>query len=187
VDEREVVEAAQIADSGEGDALIVLTWRATALLFFALGLGALVPATWLVPVVVSVCFFAGGIVTFLWAYGIAVGRSRTDDVSVAGLFVMSEGAPTRVRRLMLGALGAQTVVAVVAASFRPFTPVVFGLLAPMFGLGMVGLWSARHGVFRKRLPSPKMGSSGPSGTTDQSRTSASERLSEDGHGDEDAG
>jgi len=178
---------ALIADGGDGRALIAWTWRATALLFVALGLGVVAPAaTWRVPVVVSVLYFSAGIITFLWAYGIAVGRSRTEEVSVAGLFFMSEGAPTRVRRLMVGAFVAQTVAAVVAAALRPFTPIAFGLLAPMFGLGLVGLWSARHGVFRERFPSPRMGSSGPSIPTERTPMSGSARLSEDRDGETDA-
>ena len=36
---------------------------------------------------------------------------------------------------------------VAAASIRPFTAVAFGILAPMLGLGLMGLWGARHGRF----------------------------------------
>ena len=41
---------------------------------------------------------------------------------------------------------------VAAASIRPFTEVAFGILAPMFGLGLMALWGGRHGTFPPRPP-----------------------------------
>jgi hypothetical protein len=46
----------------------------------------------------------------------------------------------------------QVVVVVAAASIRPFTEVAFGILAPMYGLGLMALWGARHGAFPPRPP-----------------------------------
>ncbi len=50
------------------------------------------------------------------------------------------------QRRLLGALGVQCVVVVAAAVAQPFTAVAFGVLAPMLGLGLIGLWGARHGT-----------------------------------------
>jgi len=44
----------------------------------------------------------------------------------------------------------QTVVAITTASMRPFTAQAFGILVAMLGLGLGGLWAARHGVFGER-------------------------------------
>jgi hypothetical protein len=33
---------------------------------------------------------------------------------------------------------------------RPFTSLAFGVLSPLFGLAMAGLWGARHGSFGAR-------------------------------------
>ena len=46
----------------------------------------------------------------------------------------------------------QVLAVVVAASIRPFTEVAFGILAPMFGLGMMALWGGRYGDFPERPP-----------------------------------
>ena len=41
---------------------------------------------------------------------------------------------------------------VAAAAIRPFTTLAFGVLAPVFGLGLQCLWAARHGDSRPGLP-----------------------------------
>jgi len=50
----------------------------------------------------------------------------------------------------MGALSIQVVVGFTAASFRPFTTVASAVLVPVFGLGLAGLWGARHGSFGPR-------------------------------------
>ena len=45
----------------------------------------------------------------------------------------------------------QVVVALVAAAVHPFTPLAFGTLVPMVGLGFSGLWAVRHGLFPARV------------------------------------
>jgi hypothetical protein len=42
-------------------------------------------------------------------------------------------------------------VSVAGASVRPFTTLAFGTLAPMLGIGINGLWAARHGRFPARV------------------------------------
>ena len=51
---------------------------------------------------------------------------------------------------MRRALAAAVVAAGAAAAVRPYTAVAFTVLAPMFGLGMMALWGARHGRFPER-------------------------------------
>jgi hypothetical protein len=46
--------------------------------------------------------------------------------------------------------GVEIAAAIVSSSIRPFTPMAFGFLVPVFGLGMMGLWGARYGVFGRR-------------------------------------
>ena len=165
--------------SHPGAALITWSWRATAILTIALGLGVAAPSSLgLVSASVAIVMFAVGTVLFLLAYAIAVRRSRTDDISVAGLYLLSEGAPTQVKRNMLGSLGVQTVVAIAAASVRPFTALAFGLLAPMLGMGLIGMWSARHGEFRPRPPTPPRRRAGELAKRTRSQPRGDARISE---------
>jgi hypothetical protein len=103
----------------------------------------------LVAIVSGVLFF-GGTLAFLWAYAIAIGRSRTDLIGVGGLFFLAGCAPASVRRVMMASLAVEVVVAVVTGSLRFYTELAFGALVPMWGLGLAGLWGARHGVFPPR-------------------------------------
>jgi len=49
----------------------------------------------------------------------------------------------------------EVVAAIVSASIRPFTPMAFGFLVPVYGLGLCGLWGARYGTFAPRAePGP---------------------------------
>jgi hypothetical protein len=101
-------------------------------------------------VAVSLLLFVAGCVTFLWAYAIAVNRSRTDAIGIGGLYFLQGSAPLAVQIRLLGALTIQVVVAVVTAAVHPFTSQAFAVLAPMFGLGLTGLWGARYGKFGPR-------------------------------------
>lgn len=113
-------------------------------------------------VVVSLGLFAGGVAAFIWGYWSAVQRSRTDELSVAELyFLLGSAIPKRVKVIMNGCLLAQTVVALGTALARGSTPEVgggsspgstlaFGVLVPMLGLGLNGLWAAGHGDFGRR-------------------------------------
>ena len=72
---------------------------------------------------VALGLFALGCVAFLWAYWLAVQRSRTDEIGIGGLFFLAgkDTAPPRPKWLLLGALATQVVVALVTASVRPYT------------------------------------------------------------------
>lgn len=101
---------------------------------------------------VALTLFAAGIGVFFWAYAIAVNRSRTDAIGIGGLFFLagSDTAPAPVKRALLIALGAQTVIGLATAAARPFTTLAFGVLVPLYGLALTGLWGARHGRFGPR-------------------------------------
>jgi hypothetical protein len=99
---------------------------------------------------VAVFLFVTGVVVFAWAYATAVARSRTDELSLVGLFLLSGSGPSNVRRHLLGSLAVQIAVALGTAGARPYSSLAFGVLSPMFGLALTGLWGARHGAFPPR-------------------------------------
>jgi hypothetical protein len=109
-------------------------------------------------VVVALALFAVGIFAFLWSYWTAVQRSRTDNIAVAQLYFLSGGtAPKSVQRTMNYALMVQVVCSLATALSRSTTDgragstLAFGILVPMFGLGLNGLWCATYGTFEPRV------------------------------------
>ena len=66
------------------------------------------------------------------------------------LFFLDHSAPKPVRRSLLGSLAVEIAVAVAGAALHPNTSLAFGILAPVYGLSLAGLWGARHGTFPKR-------------------------------------
>lgn len=108
-------------------------------------------------VAVDLAMFAIGCFAFIWSYFSAVQRSRADEISVAGLFALTGGvAPRRITMVMNSCLSAQVVVGLIGAIVRSSTDgragstLAFGVLVPIFGLGLNGLWSSRLGVFPPR-------------------------------------
>ena len=107
---------------------------------------------------VSMVLFAAGAATALWAYASALERSRTDNVGVANLYLLTATtAPARVRHLMWGCLAVQVavsfagaIVGVVGLDEGQLNALAFGTLVPMFGIGANGVWAARHGTFGPR-------------------------------------
>ncbi|MCY4163991.1 MAG: hypothetical protein OXE93_07260 [bacterium] len=104
---------------------------------------------------VSMALFSFGLLALgswamLWAFSRAVQRSRYELIGVGGLYFLAGCAPQAVRRSMLAALGVQSLVAVAAASVRPFSASAFGILVPVYALGLSGVWGARYGNFPDR-------------------------------------
>ena len=133
------------------DHILLASWLGTAL--FTLSAVAAVASEGLrgPAVVVAVTMFGLGVVLFLYAYALAVRRSRTDEIGIGGLFFLAgETAPKRIKLVLLGSLTAQVVVAFATAAARPFTTLAFGILVPMYGLALCGLWASRHGRFGPR-------------------------------------
>ena len=105
-------------------------------------------------VAVDLVLFFVGCVVFLWAFAIAVNRSRTDAIGIGGLYFLAGSAPQDVQLALMVPFGVQVVVALVTAGLRPFTSLAFGVLVPMFGLAQAGLWGARYGAFGSRFEAP---------------------------------
>ena len=145
-------ERPPVAEPGTGAGIVRADEVGTAALA-VVGVGGVVaPSIFTLPVIiVSLVLFAAGTGAFLWAYAIAVGRSRTDAIGMGGLFFLADSAPRSVQRRMMVLWAAQVVIGLAAASFRPFTGVAFAVLAPMYGIGLAGLWGARHGAFPPRV------------------------------------
>jgi hypothetical protein len=86
-----------------------------------------------------------------------VRSSRGDDVTVPGLFFLSNGAaPASVRKHLMASLGVAIVVAIATVKANPFSALV-----PMLTLGLAGMWSARHGTFPPRPASARVRASDP--------------------------
>jgi hypothetical protein len=108
---------------------------------------------------VSMVLFAIGSGAALWAYVGALERSRTSEIGVANLYLLTgPTAPPRVRRTMSLLLAVQVVLAFAGAiigaaglSGSEVNALAFGILVPMFGIGMNGLWAVRHGTFGPRV------------------------------------
>lgn len=116
-------------------------------------------AVQIVFVAVSVALFAVGVVAALWAYARSLERSRTQEVGVANIYLLSGGtAPKAVKRDMSIALGIQVLASLTAAIFGTvglasddLNALAFGTLVPMLGIGLNGAWGAAHGTFGPRL------------------------------------
>jgi hypothetical protein len=137
------------SEPGPPDRIVRSGLWATGVFVVSEVLAAALPDTFsVVSVPVSLALFVVGAVAFAWGFVVAVGRSRYEVVTLGGLFFLGDGvAPADVRRALRVLLAVQVVVAVVAASIRPFTELAFGILAPMLGMGMLTLWGARYGEF----------------------------------------
>jgi hypothetical protein len=155
-------------------------------LFTVVSIVEVIVQDWTRPVAVAVDLglFAIGCTMFLGAYAIAIGRSRTDEIGVASLyFLTNRVAPNPVRVWLLGAFAVQCVVAVTAASVRPFTAAAFAVLVPMFGLGVNGVWAARHGTFGPRVrPAPASTDPDDDGADDNDAPEPADMEQNAGHG-----
>jgi hypothetical protein len=137
------------------DRVIAASWAGTALLAVT-AVGDVVTASLKWPAfVVAVAMFVVGTGVFVGALVIAAGRSRREEIGMGGLFFLQGSAGRDVQVRLLGSLGVQVVIAFATASAKPYTTLAFGILAPMYGLGLAGLWAARHGTFGPRVTSPK--------------------------------
>lgn len=96
-------------------------------------------------VALSLAMFVVGCVAFLWAFAVGVSRSRYETIAVSTIYGLA-GTETQGARLPLfGSIVVEVIAAVAGAAAKPFTPMAFGVLAPMFALGMTGVWGARYG------------------------------------------
>ena len=115
------------------------------------------PSQW-VGAITAMALFADGVIAIIRSFWNAEQRSRDEQIAVTQIYLLL-GSPTppRVRRIMLSMLLVQTAVGLTTAIARseaddgsPGTSLAVGVLVPMFGIGLNGLWSAFHGVFPPR-------------------------------------
>ncbi len=143
-----------------GDAIVIADVVGTVVFTITAVTAAVVFSTaaqW-VGAITAMALFAVGVFAFLWSFWNAVQRSRIEHIGVMQMYLLlGEPTPARVRRIMLAMLAIQTSVALVTALSRseaedgsPGTSLAVGVLVPMFGLGLNGLWCAFHGVFPPR-------------------------------------
>ena len=97
-----------------------------------------------VAALVAALMFLGGAGVMAWSLLRAASRSRTDQIDIGGLFFFQS---PRVLKLCFVA---QIVVGIATAAARPNTGSALGVLAPVAGLALMGLWGARHGTFPPR-------------------------------------
>ena len=142
-----------LAEASAGRRIVIVSWIGTAMLAVTAVAGDIAPHTLDVPaLLVALAMFFGGIVAFVWAYAVAVGRSRESEIGLSGVYGLAGSAPRPVQIRLFGSFAAQVAVAIATAAVRPYSTLSFGVLAVMWGLGLVGLWGAKYGAFPPRRP-----------------------------------
>jgi hypothetical protein len=132
-----------------GRPLVIASWGGTGV-FAVTALAAAAGAPKLPALLVALGLFVASLPVSI--YALAKGALRTaqnaEKVTVGGLFFLSRSAPPAVRRSLLGSLAACLVVTAATAAAEPF-----GVLVPVWPLGLCGAWAARHGQFPP-IPEP---------------------------------
>lgn len=149
VADRRATPWARRSPTGDGDGrlLIRLSWAGTVVSCVTAIANAWTGSRsdFLLSAVPGLVMFLLGSVAFLAAFLLAVQRSRTEAIGVGGLYFLAGCAPRAVQITMMASVTVQTVVPLAVTIVRPF--VAFSVLAPMWSLGLAGLWGARHGTF----------------------------------------
>jgi hypothetical protein len=154
-------EASAASPSMDGGDVVVRANLAGTFLFTVTAVlaAAIFTTAWQwVAAITALVLFAIGVFAFLWSYYNAVQRSRRDEISVTGLYLLlGPPTPAPVRRTMLGALAVQVLVAAAttftrleSADGKQGSSLALGFLVPMFGFGLNGLWAAYHANFPRR-------------------------------------
>ena len=136
---------------GRGAGVRRATWAGTAAFVVTAVAAVVVPQGKPLALAVAVVLFAGGCGAFLWAFVVVTARSRTEQIELAQVwFLTGDTTPPHVRRSLLAALAVQAAAGLATAAARPYTSLAAGVLVPMWGLGLCGLWAARHAAFPPR-------------------------------------
>jgi hypothetical protein len=144
------VEVSERLPSGRG--IVVASWVGNALFAVtaipaALGVDAFDDPA----VVAALLLFFASLIVWCWALGLAAVRTtRGDDVQVTSLFLLEGRVPARARWQLYGSFLVCLAITVGTAAANPF-----GVLVPMYPLGLVGLWGARHGIYPARKAGPR--------------------------------
>lgn len=130
------------------------SWAGTGVFTVTAAAAAAAPTTFEpVALGVAIALFAAGCVLFAWAFLLMAGRSRTDELELAQVwFLAGPPTPASVRRSLLGSLAVEVAVGFATAGARPYTSLAAGVLVPVYGLALCGLWAARHAAFPPRPP-----------------------------------
>ena len=148
-----ISDVATPALSRASESLIRAAFVGTALFIVTASTAVFVKPVRVVAMVVAGTLFFAGIAAFFAAYFRAVARSRDVVLGVGGIYFLSGSAPRAVQVKLLGAVAVQSAVGLATASLRPYTSLAFGMLVPMFGVGITGLWGALYGRYPER-PGP---------------------------------
>ena len=105
--------------------------------------------------IVALVLFATGCGAFLQAYLVAIRRSRHEQVSTVTAFLGMPGASPALRAEFRIALVLQFGAGLAGAAVRPFTVLAFGILAGVYGLGLMSLWGAACGSYPRRSQFPE--------------------------------
>jgi hypothetical protein len=156
-DDERAVDAARAGDvivlaDGIGTFAFVVTALTAAIVFST--------ASQWVGAITAMTLFGIGVFAFIWSFFNAAQRSRAEQIGVMQIYLLlGPPTPRRVRVIMLTLLVIQVAVGLgtaigrsEAADGSPGTSLAVGVLVPMFGIGMNGLWCAFHGVFPPRDP-----------------------------------
>lgn len=149
--DEELSDGAFDGDGVEGGGIVNAAWAAAAVFGITALLATISPETFgPLAALVAIVLFVIGFGVFLWAYALAVARSRNDAIGIGGLYFLVGSAPKVVAFRLRLALALEVAVAIASASIRPYTSVAFGILVPLLGLALCGLWGARFGSFPER-------------------------------------
>ncbi|MDE0701462.1 MAG: hypothetical protein OXH61_12185 [Acidimicrobiaceae bacterium] len=141
-----------------GQAILNWSWFGTSVFTVTAVTATIWPRGFQWPnLVVSLILFVAGTAAMVRAFLLAVERSRHHVVGIGGLYFAAGSAPRQVQQILLTSLAVQIVVALVTASIRIYTSAAFGILVPVWGLGLTGLWCARFGEFEVRQTDPQSG------------------------------
>ena len=154
---RKAEMAVRYEDGRPGSWILIASWVGTAVFAVTAILAATVrydadlePPGDVFAATVALVIFGIGCVLFLAALVLGAQRSRDAEMSVGGWFFLSGVAPKPVRWHLMGSLAVEVVVALGTAAARPYSTLAFGILVPVYGLALAGIWGARHGVYPPR-------------------------------------
>jgi hypothetical protein len=157
MNESDLTSPGDSSDAAVGGGIVMLTQVGTVVFVLAGVLAAIFMGGFMVVYVsISLLEFAFGMLVFALAFLRAVDRSRSETIGVGGLFFGAGSAPRPIRIRLVGALVVQTVASIVIASTHVYTALAFGVLAPMWALGLTGLWAAAYGSFPEREFDPRL-------------------------------
>jgi hypothetical protein len=140
------------SDRPPGPGIRRASWAGTGVFVVTATAAAAAPSTFEpVALAVAAALFAAGCAAFVWAFLAMAGRSRTRQMELAQVwFLAGPPTPPRVRVSLLASFGAEAAVGFATAGARPYTSLAAGVLVPVYGLALCGLWAARHGAFPPR-------------------------------------